>query len=390
MASILIVDDDDLMVSSLALMVRRLGHSAASAASLAEGLEMAGAQEFDVVFLDVRMPDGNGLEILPRLAGTAAEPEVIIITGFGEPDGAELAIKSGAWDYIEKGASVKEMTLSLERALQYRAERRAGNRKQNIVALKREDILGNSPKLRACLNQLAQAAGGDASILITGETGTGKELFARAIHQNSPRAAGNFVTVDCASLPETLAESLLFGHEKGAFTGADKTAIGKFELADHGTILLDEIGDMPLDLQVKLLRVLQEREVALELLLGSALRRRADDDPALGQVELLRDLLQPLTLGVLEPAGDADPLAERRVDEEAAGQRDLRREPRALRAHGVLDRLDEKGQAEIGHPDVARLGSSSELGEGIERFAERRGIARPMDQHEIDVVGPEV
>jgi two-component system NtrC family response regulator len=258
MASILIVDDDELMSSSLALMVRRLGHVAASAASLAEGLELAGAQEFDVVFLDVRMPDGNGLEMLPRLAGTAAEPEVIIITGFGEPDGAELAIKSGAWDYIEKGSSVKEMTLSLERALQYRAEKKAGNRKQNVVALKREDILGSSPKLRACLNQLAQAAGSDVSILLTGETGTGKELFAQAIHRNSPRAAGNFVTVDCAALPETLAESLLFGHEKGAFTGAEKPREGLVRQAHGGTLFLDEVGELPLPLQKTFLRVLQE------------------------------------------------------------------------------------------------------------------------------------
>ena len=317
MASILIVDDDDLMVSSLALMVRRLGHGAASAASLAEGLEMAGEQEFDVIFLDVRMPDGNGLEILPRLAGTAAEPEVIIITGFGEPDGAELAIKSGAWDYIEKGASVKEMTLSLERALQYRAERKAGDRKQNIVALKREDILGNSPKLRACLNQLAQAAGGDASILITGETGTGKELFARAIHQNSPRAAGNFVTVDCASLPETLAESLLFGHEKGAFTGAEKPREGLVRQAHGGTLFLDEVGELPLPLQKTFLRVLQEhrfrplgstREVESDFRLVAATNRNLEEMVERG--EFRSDLLFRLRSFTIE----LPPLRERAED----------------------------------------------------------------------------
>ncbi len=258
MASILIIDDDELIVSSLSIMVRRLGHGAASAGSLREGLRMATERDFDVVFLDVRMPDGNGLEMLSRIAETPAAPEVIIVTGFGEPDGAEMAIKSGAWDYIEKGASAKEMTLSLDRALQYRREKRSDSRKASIVALKREDIFGNSPKLRACLNQVAQAAGGEANILITGETGTGKELFARAIHQNSPRAAKNFVIVDCAALPETLAESLLFGHEKGSFTGADKPQEGLVRQAHGGTLFLDEVGELPLSLQKTFLRVLQE------------------------------------------------------------------------------------------------------------------------------------
>jgi two-component system NtrC family response regulator len=259
MANVLIIDDDDLMVSSLELMVRRLGHEAASAGSLRAGIDLAAAREFDVVFLDVRMPDGNGLDVLPRIAEAPAAPEVIIITGFGEPDGAELAIKSGAWDYIEKGASVKEMTLSLERALQYRGEKKTGARKQNVIALKREDILGNSPQLRACLNQVAQGAASDAHILITGETGTGKELFARAIHRNSPRAQKNFVVVDCAALPETLAESLLFGHEKGSFTGAEKPQEGLVRQAHGGTLFLDEVGELPLSVQKTFLRVLQER-----------------------------------------------------------------------------------------------------------------------------------
>ena len=259
MASILIIDDDDLMVSSLELMIGRLGHTVASSGSLRVGAEMAAAGNFDVVFLDVRMPDGNGLETLPVIAEAPSAPEVIIITGFGEPDGAELAIKSGAWDYLEKGSSVKEMNLSLERALQYRREKQARNLKQSIVALKREDIFGDSPKLRACLNLLAQAADSDANILITGETGTGKELFARAIHRNSPRADKNFVVVDCAALPESLVESLLFGHEKGSFTGAEKPQEGLVRQAHGGTLFLDEVGELPLQLQKTFLRVLQER-----------------------------------------------------------------------------------------------------------------------------------
>ncbi len=285
MAKVLIIDDDDLMVSSLSLMASRLGHEVASASCLTEGLEKSASEDFDVIFLDVRMPDGNGLQALPRLAQAASNPEVIIITGFGEPDGAELAMKSGAWDYIEKGSSSKEITLSLERALQYRREKKSDPR-QNIVALKREDICGNSPKLKACLNLLAQAAASDASILITGETGTGKELFAQAIHRNSPRAEKNFVIVDCAALPETLAESLLFGHEKGSFTGAEKPQEGLVRQAHGGTLFLDEVGELPLSVQKTFLRVLQERrfrplgstrEVESDFRLVAATNRDLDD-----------------------------------------------------------------------------------------------------------------
>jgi two-component system NtrC family response regulator len=317
MANVLIIDDDELMVSSLSLMVRRLGHEAASAGSLGEGVEMARSRDFDVIFLDVRMPDGNGLEVLPRIAATPTAPEVIIVTGFGEPDGAELAIKSGAWDYIEKCSSVKDMTLSLERALQYRREKKAESRKQNVIALKREDIFGDSPKLRACLNQVAQAAGSQANILITGETGTGKELFARAIHRNSPRAAKSFVTVDCAALPETLAESLLFGHEKGSFTGAEKPREGLVRQAHGGTLFLDEVGELPLSLQKTFLRVLQERrfrplgslqEIESDFRLVAATNRNLDEMVARNQFR--SDLLYRIRAFTIE----LPPLRERTED----------------------------------------------------------------------------
>ena len=226
MADILIIDDDDLMCQTLSHVARRQGHEVTCVHTIGAGLETACRQPFDVVFLDVRMPDGNGLDILPSIKGAPSTPEIVIMTGFGDPQGAELAIKSGAWDYIEKGSSTKEITLSLERALEYRKQKRGDGESRSVVALKREDIVGNSPKLKACLDLVAQAAVSDASVLITGETGTGKELFARAVHHNSRRAGGNFVVVDCAALPETLIESLLFGHEKGAFTGAEQAREG--------------------------------------------------------------------------------------------------------------------------------------------------------------------
>lgn len=256
MAKILIIDDDPAIGEMLSRLVRRMDHQAQTAQTLAEGMPLINSQEFDVIFLDVRLPDGNGLEVLPDIRRTTAKPEVIIMTGLGDPDGAELAIKNGAWDYIEKPATIDKMRLPLMRALEFRVEREATKAPK---VLNRGGIVGDSPPMRGCLAVLAQAAASDANVLITGETGTGKELFARAIHLNSARAAKSFVVVDCAALPETLVESLLFGHVKGSFTGADKRQRGLIEQADGGTLFLDEIGELPLSLQRSFLRVIQER-----------------------------------------------------------------------------------------------------------------------------------
>ena len=255
MARVLIIDDDELFSEMLSDIVTRSGHGASKAMRVKEGLEKALSEPFDVVFLDIHLPDGNGLDILPRIRDTASSPEIIIITGYSDSNGAELAIKSGAWDYIEKPSLVKEMTLALVRALQYREEKAL---RKPPVALRQEGIIGNSPQMKSCLNLVAQAAHSDASVLITGETGTGKELFAWAIHNNSKRSHRSFVVVDCASLPQTLVESILFGHERGAFTGAEKARDGLVKQANGGTLFLDEIGELPPALQKSFLRVLQE------------------------------------------------------------------------------------------------------------------------------------
>lgn len=255
-AKVLIIDDDVLFGEMLSEMVHTLGHESRCALTLREGLQAVATGEFDVVFLDVRMPDGSGLEALPTVLEASSSPEVIIITGAGDPDGAELAILSGAWDYIEKQSSIKQMSLPLVRALQYRQEKKV---KKPPVALKLEGIVGKSPLMRACYDLVAQAAGSDANVLIFGETGTGKELFAKAIHANSPRSLRNFVVVDCAALPASLVESALFGHEKGAFTSADRSQVGLIKQADGGTLFLDEVGELPLEMQKAFLRVLQER-----------------------------------------------------------------------------------------------------------------------------------
>ena len=242
MARVLIVDDDELICEMLSLMVEDMGHSPSFALTLKTGYEKAALETFDVVFLDIRMPDGNGLDLLPRIRELPSHPEVIIITGLGDPDGAELAIKNGAWDYIEKSSSTKEMSLPFVRALQYREEK---NARKPLAALKLNGIIGNSIKMKMCLDLLAQAAHSEASVLLTGETGTGKEVFARAIHDNSIREKESFVVVDCTALPETLVESVLFGHERGAFTGADKAQDGLVKQAHGGSLFLDEVGEPP-------------------------------------------------------------------------------------------------------------------------------------------------
>ena len=327
MADILIIDDDDLMCQALSHVARRREHNATCVHTLGAGLETAARHPFDVVFLDVRMPDGNGLEVLPRIRELPGAPEIVIMTGYGDPEGAELAIKSGAWDYIEKGSSTKEITLSLVRALEYRKQKKGDGEKRSVVALKREEIIGSSPAMKECLDLVAQAAACDASVLITGETGTGKELFARAVHQNSRRAGGNFVVVDCAALPQTLIESLLFGHEKGAFTGADHAREGLVRQANGGTLFLDEVGELPLPIQKAFLRVLQERlfrpvgsprEIESDFRLVAATNR--DLDRMVGEEMFREDLLYRLRSFVIElpplreRPDDIKPLARHHLD----------------------------------------------------------------------------
>ncbi|WP_303721899.1 sigma-54 dependent transcriptional regulator [Malonomonas rubra] len=317
MSNILIIDDDDMMCSTLTSLVERKNHSVTSCMTLQEGLTTANQNDFDVVFLDVKMPDGNGLEALPKIEACPSSPEVIIMTGFGDASGAELAIKSGAWDYIEKGFSVKEITLSLERALQYRNEKREVSQARKAATLKRDNIIGNSVSLKACLDLVAQSAESDANVFITGETGTGKELFARAVHENSRRCKENFIVVDCTSLPETLVESLLFGHEKGSFTGADKAHDGLVQQANNGTLFLDEVGELPMSLQKAFLRVLQEhrfrplgsnKEMDSDFRLVAATNR--DLDEMVNQGKFRSDLLFRLRSFIIE----LPPLRERRED----------------------------------------------------------------------------
>lgn len=256
MARILIIDDDRQVCETLESMALRLGHECIAAVTLRDGLDYLERDGVDIVFLDVRLPDGNGLEALGRIRGRATPPDVIILTGEGDPDGAELAIQGGVWDYLVKPSPIKQIKETLSRALSHRAEREAQGA---VRSLDLTGIVGDSAVMRQCYERAAQASGSDSTVLVTGETGTGKELLARTIHRNSQRSARSFVVVDCAALTETLLESILFGHTKGAFTGAAKDRIGLVKLTDQGTLFLDEIGELPLSAQKTFLRVLQER-----------------------------------------------------------------------------------------------------------------------------------
>src|SRR5574340_888324 len=254
MGNVLIIDDDEMLCSMLASSVRSMGHEVSFALTIREGLSKASGEIVDVVLLDVHMPDGHGLDALVAIRQLPSPPEVIVMTGAGDAEDASTAIRNGAWDYIEKPSSLNVINSALDRALQHRQVKYL----RKPTALDRMGIVGNSAPMIACLDLLAQAAGSEANVLIRGETGTGKELFAWAIHKNSNRAEKNFVVVDCAALHETLAESALFGHEKGAFTGADKAHEGLVSQADEGTLFLDEAGELSPSLQKVFLRVLQE------------------------------------------------------------------------------------------------------------------------------------
>jgi two-component system NtrC family response regulator len=289
MANVLVIDDDQETCDTIADVVRRIGHEATCAPSFRDGLAASRSGAYAVALVDVDLPDGSGLDLLPLLRQNLPCPEVIIMTGSGDPDGAELAIKAGAWDYIRKPDALNEIVLPLTRALQYQEEKRS---RGAPVALKRAGIIGRSAALDDCLNLVAQASASGANVLIDGETGTGKELFAVAVHENSARAAKSFVVVDCSALPANLVESVLFGHERGAYTGADRAHDGLVAQADGGTLFLDEVGELPPNVQKAFLRVIQERrfrpvggsrEIESDFRLVAATNRDLDEMVARGQ-----------------------------------------------------------------------------------------------------------
>ncbi|ACN16525.1 sigma-54 dependent DNA-binding response regulator [Desulforapulum autotrophicum HRM2] len=257
MPKVLIIDDNEQVCKFLIKLFSKTEYQTFYQLTLKEGLENIFSDDIDIVFLDVNLPDGNGLEAIDIIKQHPAAPEIIIITADGNVDGAELAMRSKAWDYIPKTESNKNFKFALDRALEYRKQKQFNQLKKKI---KRARIIGDSRLISKCLDDVSKAANSDIPVLITGKTGTGKELFSRAIHTNSNRSRAGFVVVDCAALPEHLVESTLFGHTKGAFTGADSDKPGLMKMADKGTLFLDEIGELPLTVQKKFLRALQGKE----------------------------------------------------------------------------------------------------------------------------------
>jgi DNA-binding NtrC family response regulator len=260
---ILIVDDEPDMVESCARILRRAGHRCLTATDSQRALALLESERPDLLLTDLKMPEVDGLALLRRAHELDPALPVVVITAFATIESAVAAIKEGAFDYLPKTFSADQLGLVVDRALRQRrlALENRNLRDQLQTTFGLENVIGRSPAMAQVFELVKKAARSEANILVLGESGTGKELIARAVHANSPRAAQAFIPVDCASLPENLLESELFGHEKGAFTGAVRTKPGLMEVASGGTLFLDEIGDLPVSLQVKLLRALQERQI---------------------------------------------------------------------------------------------------------------------------------
>ena len=259
---ILLVDDEPLMRLSMVDALEAIGHDVEAAASGTEGIEAIRQRPFDLVITDLRLPGADGLTVLTATKEQSPHTEVVVITAHGSVETAVGAMKLGAFDYITKPFQMDELLLIVERVGRVVALRRENQDLKEVLEDKFSfgGILGANNQMRAVLEKIKLVAGTDSTTLILGESGTGKELVANAIHQNSARSHYPLIKVSCAALPETLLEAELFGHEKGAFTGALRQRRGRFELAHRGTLFLDEIGEISPVIQVKLLRVLQERQ----------------------------------------------------------------------------------------------------------------------------------
>jgi two-component system response regulator HydG len=316
---VLVIDDDRMHAEAIAETLERVGYDCTIATSGTQGARLLEEEDWGVVLTDLKMPDLDGLAILRRVREQLPDAEVVMITGHGDVKTAVEAIKQGAANYLTKPVDRDELRAIMQKASE-RLRLTRDNRELKRQLAERygfEGVIGNSPRMQEVIKRLQAVAGTDASILILGETGTGKDLLAQAVHNNSPRKNKNFATMNCTALNENLIEDELFGHEPGAFTGGEKLRKGRFEYANGGTLFLDEIGDMPLKLQAKLLRVLENKEIIriganepikVNVRLISATHR--DLDKAIQEGTFRSDLYHRLKVLVVK----VPPLRERRED----------------------------------------------------------------------------
>jgi DNA-binding NtrC family response regulator len=412
-ATVLIVDDEKNILLTLSRALRMEGYEVDVAGSGKLALERARTRAYDAILLDVRLPDLDGLEVLRQLRVDQDVP-VLVMSGHGNIDTAVAATRSGALDFLEKPIGSERLLVSLAGAIE-RSKLERENRELRERAGSSTALLGDSPAMVELRQQIGLVAHASASVLITGERGTGKELVARAIHEQSPRRAGPLEKLNCAAVPKELVESELFGHEAGAFTGASKQRKGKFERAHQGTLFLDEVGDMPAPMQAKLLRVLQEGE--LERVGGNELikvdvRVIAATNKDLGQAmkdgEFRSDLFDrlnvlPLHLPRLsERKGDVALLAQRFVGE--SGKANDR--PNKRLSEGALRQLlayDYPGNVrelrnlierlvilsagdEVGEQDAKRLLPSPTPAEGGVQYVEGKTLRELLDDAERGLI----
>jgi two-component system response regulator PilR (NtrC family) len=291
---ILVVDDERSMREFLEIFFRREGYEVTTADSVEQALAAVDADDHDLVITDIQMPDRTGLDLLHELRETSPETPVVVITAFATTENAIAAMKQGAYDYITKPFKVDEIRVVVEKALEKKllASENRRLRKELRTQARSRSLVGASVAMHRVYELVAQVAATKANVLIAGESGTGKELVARAIHDQSDRSDKPFVAVNCAAIPENLLESELFGHVKGAFTGAVHAKAGLFETADGGTLFFDEIGELPGALQVKLLRVIQEKTIRrvggtpdrkVDVRIVAATNRRLEEEVAAGR-----------------------------------------------------------------------------------------------------------